>query len=212
MQSDSARSNLASGCPSDFGEHDLYCAFTLPNPIDSVIALELVLDVQLAGSPLPPWWHLEPKGCRERNLIASARFPDRAACVDFWQGEATADRPASYTVGESPGHANQARIVVALAVLSTQYRRLEASQMYYAARLILRHGASSLCPGCGVPACIVLNSILVGRLPGAAGGDVYLEMPGANLANRVTWQGAGADCDAVPVKPRTWGALKTLYR
>ena len=31
-------------------------------------------------------------------------------------------------------------------------------------------------------------------------------------SNIVTWQGVGADCNAVPVRNATWGAVKSLYR
>jgi hypothetical protein len=44
------------------------------------------------------------------------------------------------------------------------------------------------------------------------GGDLLLDTPGPEGANRATWQGSGADCDAVPVRARTWGLLKSLYR
>jgi hypothetical protein len=64
-----------------------------------------------------------------------------------------------------------------------------------------------------VPACLVLNSILVRRSPGAVGGDSFVSTPGPGDANRATWQGTGADCSAVPVRRQsTWGAVKSLYR
>ena len=38
-----------------------------------------------------------------------------------------------------------------------------------------------------------------------------LVSPGVQGSNRATWQG-GADCEAVPVRVRSWGELKSLYR
>jgi hypothetical protein len=67
---------------------------------------------------------------------------------------------------------------------------------------------SGACAGCSTGACIVLNSVELVRLPGAIGGNVTLTTPGSNFA---TWQ-AGAACVTVPVRNRTWGQVKALYR
>ena len=43
--------------------------------------------------------------------------------------------------------------------------------------------------------------------------EVTLETSGPSHANWVTWRGgSGADCAAVPVRARTWGQIKSLYR
>jgi hypothetical protein len=88
--------------------------------------------------------------------------------------------------------------------------------MYYAARLTVRHTKTvgdMACSGCLDGACLVLNSILVGRLAGSSGGDYTLQTAGSGDANWARWQGGGgANCAAVPVRNRAWGQLKGLYR
>jgi hypothetical protein len=204
--SGSALVNQSRSCTQDFGEEALFCAFTVPQAIDSVIALQIIVDVQLAG-PLPAWWQFYEEGCRPLGMGAGTLFPANGACNDFWNGDA--GTVVNYDVGLPHGLEGQARIRIDVVVPAVQYRRLEVGEMYYAARLALRGMSSTTCAGCIVPACLVLNSILIGRLPGAL--DVPIERPGPNFANRATWQG-GANCEAVPTRVSTWGALKALYR
>lgn len=210
--SSASRHDLHGLCDVDDGQQVLFAAFTLAQAIDSVVALELVIDVQHSGAALPAWWQYQPKGCRQGSLVANSAFLLENSCADFWNETATVDGLAGYLVGEPHGGAAQARMKIAFSLLPQNFRRLEAGPMYYAAKLLFRNSRTSLCDGCLEPACLVLNSILVGRLPGASGGDVLLQASGPNQAQRATWQGTGADCDAVPVLPRTWGAIKSLYR
>jgi hypothetical protein len=207
-----AQHDLHSQCEAELGEQALYVAFTLPYAMDSVVAVEIVIDTQVSGGSLPAWWQYQPEGCRFRSLIAGASFVTEEVCSDFWHERATPDKLPGYFVGEPRGGPGQARLKIAFALLPQDYVRLEAGPMYYAARLILKNSPTASCPGCLSPACLVLNSILVGRLPGAPGGDVLLTASGPGLAQRATWQGVGANCDAVPVLPLHWGALKSLFR
>ena len=93
---------------------------------------------------------------------------------------------------------------------------LDPAATYYAARLVIRHTlttGTTVCAGCSGPACLVLNSILLRRQPGAIGGDVAVTTPGPGDANWATWQGgAGANCASVPARAVTWGRVKSLYR
>jgi hypothetical protein len=207
-----AAPNISSAC-TDAGAETLYCAFTLPQALDSVIAVEVVVDIQHSASTMPAWWQLGPGGCRDLVLDPSAVFSGSSSCVDFWQGDATSDPlPFVYTIGSPHGQQNQARLVISAALPSSLQRSLNATDMYYAARIIVPNLRSSSCSGCSGSACLVLNSILIGRRPGAVGGDRFLQVPGAGGANHATWQGAGADCSAVPVRRVSWGTLKSLYR
>ncbi len=209
--SPAAVANRSVTCGAPSGEESLYIAFALPWTLDSVIAVEAVVDVQAAGV-LPDWWQFGPLGCRSGALHARGEFQAGTACSDFWMGEATLDGLQGYYVGEPRGGAGQARIRVALAVLPQLYRRLEAGTTYYAARLAFSAAGTSNCSGCQTPVCLVLNSILIGRLPGAPGGDLSLEFAAMPGSTHATWQGAAADCQLVPVLPTTWGAIKALYR
>ena len=157
-------------------------------------------------------------GCRQSSITVAADFPGKSACLNPWQGAATPAKGYldTYVVSDPRGLPSQARIVMTASVLPQDAVSLDGSSMYYAARIII-DSAKTLdnpaCGGCGPSACLVLNSIQVGRKPGAAGGDVLLQVPGAGAANWARWQtGTGADCGAVPVRSHTWGYIKSLYR
>jgi len=211
-------SDLADDCTNNSRRNSLIASFTLGTPVDSVLAAELTIDVQHADNPLPAWWQFGTSPCRAGALKANADFTGLIACEDLWQGLAVGGLQ-QFTVGQPRGLQSQARIRVALAVTFDKARTLNATSTYYAAHIVLEDTLSTgpgTCLGCGRPACLVLNTILLGRPPrpaGAPSGDVLLEIPGALHGNWVTWQGgAGASCDAVPVRRRTWGEVKSIYR
>jgi hypothetical protein len=211
-----ASHDLINSCAGNAGQSDLYCAFRMPAPADSVLGMELVVDVQHSEATLPDWWRFDNGGCRAGQLTASLDFTARTACTDFYLGNA-AGGLQGYYVTQPNGGANQARIRVAASVLpSFGYAVLDTSSTYYAARIIITNALSaggSACAGCATPACLVLNTITVKRQPGTEGGDQVLTTPGPANANWATWQtGTGANCAAVPARPVTWGRLKSLYR
>ena len=215
-------SNLSFACDTDLGENDLYVAFTMPQAANNVLAVEIVIDIQHSALTLPDWWRLDPNGCRwdmmNATLDASAIFPGKTACSNMWFGAATPAiaQVADYIPGQPGGAASQARIKVTASVLPPDARTLDATSMYYAVRVILKNTktvAPTGCAGCSEPACLVLNSILIGRLAGSTGGDYFLQTPGPGDANWARWQGGGgANCQSVPVRSRAWGQLKGLYR
>ncbi len=201
-------------CSTNSGEERLYCAFSLDQPLDQVLGVEIVLDVSHSAATLPPWWQLGVSGCRFGRLTATGDPPDGADCADMWQGQSTGG-VQGYAVGQPRGGANQARIKVALTLLPQNARTLEAGTIYDAARVVFSNAATTgagSCSGCGGDACLVFNSIWIKRLPGAVGGDVFLSTAGPGNGNMATWQGSGADCAAVPVKTTSWGRIKSLYR
>jgi hypothetical protein len=212
-----ATHDRGSACASNLGEQSLYCAFRMPFAVDSVLGVELVVDVQHSAATMPDWWQFAPGGCREGSLRVSFDFTSFAWCDDFLFGNA-AGGLQDYTVGQPRGGANQARIRLAAALLpSLGYATLDATSLYYAAKLTLTNRGTvtpgTACAGCADPACLVLNSIIVRRQPGVVGGDVFLSVPGPGDANFATWQGgAGASCATVPARAVTWGHIKGLYR
>ena len=206
----------SNACDTNLDGQRLFCAFRMPFAVDSVLGLELVVDLQHSDAAMPAWWMFAPGGCREGYLRPSFDFTNQSSCRDFLLGRGSGGLQ-DYTVGQPRGGANQARIRIAVAMLpSFGYATLNATDLYYAAELTILNGfttGTSACDGCADPACLVLNSILVRRQPGAVGGDIYLTAPGPGDANFATWQGgAGANCSTVPVRAMTWGRVKGLYR
>jgi hypothetical protein len=189
----------------------LVASFELAQPADSVIALDAFIDVVTSTPQLPDWWQYGPTGCRYGHLVGSASFTGYSSCVDFWGGEANFDAPPVYLVGQPRGGANQARMIVSFALPSASFRALAAATRYYGVRVEVTPDVGN-CSGCNASACLVLNSVVLHRLPAATGGDVTLVTPGPGDGNHATWQGSGTDCSAVPTRRTTWGQLKSLYR
>jgi len=204
-----ATASLAGACD-NANQEQLFLSFELPAAADSVIEMDAVVDVQTGPTTLPAWWRYDPEGCRYGMLVARAGFDGYTACADFWRGAATFDGPPVY-VASSRGP-NTARIVISFGVLASEFRALSAGTRYYAARLVFQNDPIGACLGCEASACLLFNSIHLGRLNSTPARDVYLETPGSPAANRVTWQSTSASCAAVPTLRHTWGQLKSLYR
>ncbi len=204
-------------CDGNGGTEELYCALTLPQATGpDVLGVIAVVDLQHSAAALPDWWRLGAVGgCRSGMLSASGDFRSNGTCVDPWVGQAVAE-VQGYAVGEPRGGANQVRVKVACGVVPSLAATLDATSMYYGVKLVIGNGLTSgpgTCVGCAQPACLVLNSIEVKRTPGAPGGDLFLETPGAGGANWALWQGGmGANCALVPVRSVTWGRVKSIYR
>jgi hypothetical protein len=201
-------------CDTDAGDQALICAFTSAQAIDSVLGVEIVVDLQHSDAALPDWWHLEPAGCRDNALRADQSFSS-SACSDVWGGQA-AGGILDYAIGMPRGESNQARITLGFSVPSNQPRTVNAVDMYYAARLVISNMGTSVCGGCLGAACLVLNSIRVLRPPrplGAPSADVLLTEAGTSNGNWAGWQTlASGSCQLVPVRNATWGQIKSLYR
>jgi hypothetical protein len=207
----SGAGNLNYPCP-DVGLFDqlLFPGLVLAAPVDSVISVELVIDVDVADVALPPWWHMEPGGCRAGGWTADAQTA--SACVDPWDGTGVAD-VQGWLPGQPGGSDRHGRLLIAAATAPGTLAAFAADTSYSLARARLRPANPSGCVGCTTPACLVFNSVIIRRLPGSSVEEVFISGPEQPGLERVVWQGGtGADCDAVPVRRSTWGAVKSLYR
>ena len=211
--------NRNSPCSGNTASQTLVAAFQSPADVDSVLAVDLVIDLQSAAGSLPSWWNLlpgSPDSCRYGALTASLDFTLNTACEDIWLNQGSAVLQAVY-VGPPRWPASAARILASGSVpASAGYRTVSPGPTYYAMSLTISDAHTvdpNGCPGCLTPVCLVLNSIALRRQPGAAGGDVLVDSPGGAGANWATWQqGTGADCAAVPSRRVTWGRIQSLFR
>ncbi len=207
-------SDLASACLFDEGNSALYCAFTLDQAINDVVGIEVTVDLQHSHGSLPDWWRLMGKGeCRDASLFASGDFSLDGVCSDPWRD--LGGGVALYYPGLPRGQTSQARLIGIYAIQSDSARVLDAGPMYYGLKLLISNQKTAFpgCAGCLQPACLVLNQVKLLRGPKSIPAEITIETPGPALANRVTWRaGSGADCLAVPVRSRTWGQIKSLYR
>ena len=210
----SASSNKNFSCDTNLGHASLFCAFSVAQPIDQIIGLEIVVDLQSSAATMPDWWQLGPfPSCRHDLLTASLDYSEASECEDpGFVGALVQD----YLVGEPRGLPSQARIKAVCYLPTPQVTSVGTDTTYHAVRLALSYDRTTslnFCTGCAQPACLVLNSILVRRVEGASGGDVHLEPSGPGSSNWATWRGTGTSlCMSVPVRPVTWGQIKSLYR
>jgi hypothetical protein len=203
---------VAFGCAANTITFTLQPAFTLAATVDSVVAIEGVVDVLSQSGTLPSWWELQPGGCRGNALLALE--PVGSGCHDAWAGNGVSAIQA-YRVSPETAAPDRARIVFTASVLPSQKVTLQAGIAYDGPALALGTQTTvgtNACSGCSATACLVFNSVTLKRVPGATGADIVISDP-ASTANWAYWQGTtGLNCAVVPVRSRTWGQIKSLYR
>jgi len=208
--------NQASACLSNEGSTMLYSSFVLDGAVDGVVGIQVTIDLQHSASAMPDWWRLQGPGeCRDGALHVSGAFGiAEVACEDPWRQLGGGE--VLYDVGVAPRQPNQARIVGTWAIPADSARALRAGVLYYGLKFRIDNARTVFpgeCPGCNQPVCLVLNRVELLREFGADPPLVALETSGPDEARRATWLGgAGASCEAVPVRARTWGQIKSLYR
>lgn len=212
--------NRTFACASNGGVNQLVTSFVLDTAVPTVSGNELVLDFISSTNPLPAWWEMKDLGTCRQNAVnfSTSANPLDGTCVDWAQGQ-SAGGIGSYdnSLGSiDPSFtAQHRRMKVALAVQLTALQDLAAGTEYFSCNININNAKTVgpvNCAGCTDQVCIVLNSIRVTtNTPGGAA-DVTLGTPTVAGSNEVTWQGAGANCAAVPVRNATWGQVKALYR
>jgi hypothetical protein len=209
---DGLTQNKTFACNSNVGNHDMVGSFQLDAGIVAVNGNELVVDLISQSAPtLPDWWQFftNPGACRPTSLGIAA-YGDGTACPDMFEGQASMNI-AGYQLDKVT--TGSARILCVNAVQEESAVELFGNQEYAIARWRVqsqRTVGTPSCAGCDVPVCIVFNSANITTI--GAVGDFKLNGPLNPGEHIITFQGAGADCNAVPVKNVTWGAVKSLYR
>jgi hypothetical protein len=178
-------------------------------PVQDVAALqslESVIDLCSMSYPFPDWWQFGDATCRSGALQLSTDFTGSPAtsCTDPWHGSAS----GFVLYSMHSGSWNTARITVL--VTPQNPPAVQAGTEYYAYKVRitnLKTTGSDSCAGCSTPICIVLNQITLIE----SGGQQDLSTPQINYAAQ--WQQVQGSCPfVVPVRNRTWGMIKTLYR
>jgi len=226
---DGGVSNLAFACDVNSGAETLVLSFIAPTApaIDSMVTAEAYVDLISQSSPLPSWWYFNAGTCRAGALSANVTAPGGlSACADAYGGRAALWFVSAYTAGGvsgnpiagnlpnvNPGNVAQvACIDLAAAVAADSPQRLSGGQEYFVFNVRLSNLATvGGCAGCGDPVCLSFSHLHLGQAGSV--GDWWITTPGpSQTGQNVTWQSSGANCNAVPVRNRSWGALKALYR
>jgi hypothetical protein len=214
--------NRTFACAANTGTNQLVVSFELPSDLAQVSGNEFVVDFLTTSAVVPAWWHFKDPGtCRQGSLAVNVTFDaNDVVCVDWAQGGAIAGI-GSYTTNTPPSMGSidpslgdkHRRLTGALAVAPTALQDLVTGTEYFACNLTINNAktvGTGSCAGCDEAVCIVLNSVNV-TTPVLAN-DIFIGNASSPGSNIVTWQGTGPDCQSVPVKNTTWGAVKALYR
>jgi hypothetical protein len=199
-------------CNTNAGTNTLIGSFVAPSCVNAMSANEVVLDLQSTGVSLPLWWQMRSGLCRPSSLGSSFDFTGGPfTCYDYWQGGAIG------TLAMDPPVGNRARIkgVFALPAGDARITGIPEGTEVYSFKANINNAKSTglgACAGCGLGACIVLNSIKINQPVGTPGGGKFVTA--VAMRNHATWQGGlGGDClSATPARNTTWGSVKALYR
>ena len=212
--------NKTSACAVNTGSNLLVTSFVLPADLAAVNGNELVIDVLTQAATLPDWWAFKDAGtCRQTSLgfNVTANASD-VVCIDWGAGQSAGGIGAySQELGTiDPGLlAQHRRLKIAVAVPLSAIADLTQDTEYFSCNITINNAktvGTGACAGCTEPMCIVLNVLRVTSHIGIGENDVVLGTGASPGSNIVTWQGLGPNCQAVPTRNTTWGAVKALYR
>ena len=214
--------NRTFACDTNDGTEVLVGSFVLDQPITQVSGNEIYIHLISQDDPLPAWWDMKNAGsCRTTSLtFNTTEDPSDVVCADWAQGVSHGGI-GSYTTGTpgsmgtidpslSPRHR---AVIAALAVPVDSLKDLQPDREYFSFNLVIDHAktvGTGACGGCSGGVCLVWTSLNI-TTPVLAN-NVYFyggTTPGSDMAH---WQGTGADCLLVPVKSKTWGEVKAMYR
>ena len=197
--------DLSVNCANIPDKTKLVVSFLAPAGVTKLERINGYVDLCTKPYPVLPWWTFSPyTGCRADSLSANSDFSAGPFTkTDPWGGRGQ----TSFTYGAQPGGSwEMARIEVDVVAGPGAPIALTADQEFYAFQIEFGNPDGG-CGGCEIPACFVLNGLLIYH----DGGQVVpTEM---DYTNWCTWQGGQGDCPfIVPAKSMTWGKLKETYR
>lgn len=193
---------LAFDCGNPPAEAVLVVAFEAPAA--ELYGITAQVDMCTRPFDLPEWWRFDlPGACRDGTLELSTDFAGGPATfAKAWSGPTSAS--VVTTFGYTWSNAMN-RFTVSIASANGQPFAVVPGTTYYAFRLVF-HTPAGACDGCALPACFVINSLVVTT----SQGPVETQM---DYTNWTQWQGGQLDCPfIVGSAPATWGRVKAAYR
>jgi hypothetical protein len=171
----------------------------------SFVGITSTIDIQSPTSSLPDWWSSR---CNPNNIA----FATDAAgsCPMLWD-----NGPIPYAwVTRYPGvgGANRERIVISALLDSTMAYDLggDGQTELSVYRFLVIKNRILTCAGCAAPVCLTLNEVCFHSL--ASDATAFLRITAPITNNTITVNDPTACAGATPVRNRTWGTLKGLYR
>lgn len=164
------------------------------------------LVIFIAAEPPSAWWQVAAAGCRAGALTASADWqPEDARCLDTWGGQLSSG--LLLTMHDDPPR------VEILAAGADQTGTLDMQPLIETFLLAIdlhfnKSTGVGACAGCSASACIVLRGVeFYDSQP-----SPYVRVSPLPGQDMLAWQGSAAECLLTPVRKRTWGAIKALFR
>lgn len=201
-------------CNTNAGSEVIVFSFRPSNSVDAVFQVEVSLAVGYESlAPVPDWWSFVPTtGCRATSMRASADFTSASgACADPWFGLGFVNAQVTPISYFGDGVLRRQLIRLTATIPNAAAVPLDPAIEYYGVRLIINHqktaGAGS-CAGCSEGMCIAIaNASSLANPSNPVRSELW------NYGRRsITWN-SGERCDRlVPVRNRTWGALKSIHR
>lgn len=210
-----ALANRNSTCLANTGTNSVVGSFLAPAGVTAMTGNEMVIDLLTNTNPVPAWWQMFNAGsCRATALSLNLDFTANVTCTDYWAGQASGGVGA-YIVGQGGStdpwvNPQRVRIILVAATSPLNAGPLTEGTEYYSFRMNISNAKTTgagLCDGCLDPVCLVLNQVRITQPVGVGDFDVTAQ----GTRNTITWQG-GISCTTVPVKNKTWGQIKNLYR
>src|SRR5262249_34629781 len=151
----------------------------------------------------PPWWEIHGAGdCRDGAVQLETSLAAGSSCLDAWGPNALGQIDS--WVAE-PGHPGWRRLNWTITIPPADSFVMQANQEYVMAKIAISLAGTTgagACDGCTEGAVITFDKIeITAEVPG----NIQIQLPAYN--NTVEWQNG-----PLPVKSRTWGGIKALYR
>jgi hypothetical protein len=206
-------------CTSNSGSYTLVASFVPPFPIPAYAGNLCVIEVRSGVQLLSPWWRLQDAataGCPARagKIVASANFTippfSFGACADALGPAAATSLVYEQEVNPPTG----ALIKAGASVPPGSEVPIDNSKEWYAVAIsILKDGTipTTDCPGCSDGACIQILELHLFQAPPAPE-IVLTDGPQSWVSYNGRSGSVPAPCPYVPVRNRTWGEIKSLYR
>ena len=217
---DGGTTNVNVDCTQSHVYH-LVANLQVPRRVDCAVGMTAQFDMQIEGYvETPPFWHMEQGGCNYGGLSVSASVGAiGGTCSAVSLADSAIGGMSAYGAGvRGP---NRPLFFVFLTRTSGAWL-LQPGINYYVFDLRVATTASDkaggTCPGCQAKVAIVWNTADVFAIEGPGGqgpcydNDLLVENPG-DVGWCATWNGASDEtCATTPVRNRTWGQIKAIYR
>jgi hypothetical protein len=221
--SGSATVNKNFACGTNSGAETMYASFIPMGSVDELTAFSMAIDVRTTQGTLPSWWAFGG-GCRATNSATiDLNFLANSDCTDPWAGGASGGINADLTGQQTHNDPSVLRLR-GVGALAGGTIVVDSTVHYYCAKVNISHAKTTgtgSCAGCSFPAClriqaVVLSETAVGIPPQARDWRIFNALPGQPASQDITWNspdpGLPPVCTLVPVKSKTWGQVKSLYR